>query len=602
MAPAPPMAPSILRTFVIALCLWPCALARENGPDAGQCGGEVPSTWSQRIKSQSLMQVRVRTAAGIGQSVGSVASRRPQEGLGEEDEDYVTDQDNSLEEYSEAGEAGADEGSHHARMRRASQAEARTVTSDFMPLRTPQGNDTSRTCVTRMDSRASHWAYTTSPPGTPCFFGVDVRDEGSHCIMEDGEYGSYGWCWTATDRSSFGSCSEDCPLPGPDGVLDKKLDRIQKELDMTREAVANLAGMLSRALVRRRGWGRRQAAANTSKAATNTSKAPQPAKKAATNTSKAPQPAEKAATNTSKAPQPAKKVATNTSKAPRPAKKEPARKKPTTTTTAATSATASAPKGRRHSNTSTSERHQPSKEPSHKKSTTATSPTTSVPKHRRNSHPSTPKPDGPDEEPARNTSEATTSTTTESAGNSSQTTTSTTTEARMPTTTRSHRHKSKGRRDSTPSTPEPARNSPQTTTNTTTRMPTTTRSHHHKSKGRPDSTPGTSEPAHNSSQTTTNMTARMPTTTRSHDHKPKGWPDSTPGTSEPADSSTWTTASTSTSMPNIAGSQDHAPSDPWNPTSNIAEALYPTEEPADKSWAPPAATAGAWWDTTGAWN
>mmetsp|Transcript_102537 Transcript_102537/g.306323 ORF Transcript_102537/g.306323 Transcript_102537/m.306323 type:complete len:248 (+) Transcript_102537:110-853(+) len=81
-------------------------------------------------------------------------------------------------------------------------------------------------CVTHEDPLAKSPGYTVSPPGTPCVFGIDERDEGSHCIMDE-DYGPFGWCWTSTYKNAFGSCSESCPLSG----LAKKLgDRID-ELD-----------------------------------------------------------------------------------------------------------------------------------------------------------------------------------------------------------------------------------------------------------------------------------------------------------------------------------------------------------------------------------
>eukprot|EP00927_Polykrikos_kofoidii_P073877 TRINITY_DN69894_c0_g1_i1.p1 TRINITY_DN69894_c0_g1~~TRINITY_DN69894_c0_g1_i1.p1 ORF type:complete len:332 (-),score=64.03 TRINITY_DN69894_c0_g1_i1:274-1212(-) len=65
-------------------------------------------------------------------------------------------------------------------------------------------------CVTQETTGPPSKWYTTSPPGTPCVFGVDVLDEGWHCIMEAGDpYGDFGWCWTG--KNSWGSCSEDCP-------------------------------------------------------------------------------------------------------------------------------------------------------------------------------------------------------------------------------------------------------------------------------------------------------------------------------------------------------------------------------------------------------
>lgn len=102
-------------------------------------------------------------------------------------------------------------------------------------------------CVTRADPRVESWFGKTAPEGTPCVFGVDDRDEGQHCVMEDGlPYGSFGWCWTMEDRSEWGSCGEKCPLVGHAKVLgkkikrvDKMLRRVQKLLNGSEESAAN---------------------------------------------------------------------------------------------------------------------------------------------------------------------------------------------------------------------------------------------------------------------------------------------------------------------------------------------------------------------------
>eukprot|EP00929_Paragymnodinium_shiwhaense_P068713 TRINITY_DN34610_c0_g1_i1.p1 TRINITY_DN34610_c0_g1~~TRINITY_DN34610_c0_g1_i1.p1 ORF type:complete len:679 (-),score=159.90 TRINITY_DN34610_c0_g1_i1:252-2288(-) len=86
-------------------------------------------------------------------------------------------------------------------------------------------------CVTRHDSRLEAFGYTTSPPGTKCVFGVDPRDEGAHCIEDDGTYGSYGWCYTKHDQSSWGACSPSCPLWGQQKLLGDKLDAVLRRMD-----------------------------------------------------------------------------------------------------------------------------------------------------------------------------------------------------------------------------------------------------------------------------------------------------------------------------------------------------------------------------------
>jgi len=61
-------------------------------------------------------------------------------------------------------------------------------------------------------------------------FGVDIRDEGAHCIMDDIKYGTFGWCWTNAQMDSWGSCNETCPLFGPLKVLEDKIDELRRDL------------------------------------------------------------------------------------------------------------------------------------------------------------------------------------------------------------------------------------------------------------------------------------------------------------------------------------------------------------------------------------
>lgn len=93
------------------------------------------------------------------------------------------------------------------------------------------------TCVTRADPRITAWFIETAPDGTPCVFGVDVRDEGSHCIYDDGQFGSNGFCFTRADGSQWGSCNSECPLYGPAAALGKKLDHVAKVVKKIETAV-----------------------------------------------------------------------------------------------------------------------------------------------------------------------------------------------------------------------------------------------------------------------------------------------------------------------------------------------------------------------------
>jgi hypothetical protein len=95
-------------------------------------------------------------------------------------------------------------------------------------------------CKTRDESRAVAFGYVTSPSGTKCVFGVDERDEGKHCIYDDGLYGSFGWCYTAEDMGSFGSCDEACPLWGPSKIIARKIDEVLHRLDNVTQQVKDM--------------------------------------------------------------------------------------------------------------------------------------------------------------------------------------------------------------------------------------------------------------------------------------------------------------------------------------------------------------------------
>lgn len=96
-------------------------------------------------------------------------------------------------------------------------------------------------CATRADPRAEAWWAVTSKEGTACIFGVDVRDEGSHCIPEF-DFGTNGWCWTSKDRSSWGSCNEGCPLYGPSKRLGDSIDDVSGTIDQLLTTLKGGAG------------------------------------------------------------------------------------------------------------------------------------------------------------------------------------------------------------------------------------------------------------------------------------------------------------------------------------------------------------------------
>lgn len=97
-------------------------------------------------------------------------------------------------------------------------------------------------CATRYDERIEAWLRVTAAPGTPCLFGVDARDEGKHCIMDGGEFGTFGWCWTTADKGEWGSCNEQCPLFGQAKALAKKVDAVSDVVGRIVEHVAATSG------------------------------------------------------------------------------------------------------------------------------------------------------------------------------------------------------------------------------------------------------------------------------------------------------------------------------------------------------------------------
>jgi len=88
----------------------------------------------------------------------------------------------------------------------------------------------SKSCVTMETPADSQWLYYVAPTGTPCLFGVDERDEGSHCIDQGGDLAADGWCWTDEARRTWGKCTDSCPLSGQAKVLAKKMDKIYSKL------------------------------------------------------------------------------------------------------------------------------------------------------------------------------------------------------------------------------------------------------------------------------------------------------------------------------------------------------------------------------------
>jgi len=121
----------------------------------------------------------------------------------------------------------------------------RPTEGSFQPSPSPADEimELESTCVTRADVRVASTALSNvAELGTACVFGADERDEGTHCIMQGGEYGSYGWCFTDMDQSQWGSCSEACPLSGVSAILQKRIDAVDKIVGVIAEKVRNKSG------------------------------------------------------------------------------------------------------------------------------------------------------------------------------------------------------------------------------------------------------------------------------------------------------------------------------------------------------------------------
>jgi len=94
-------------------------------------------------------------------------------------------------------------------------------------------------CVTIASPMDKVWNEELAPlkvakDSSECVFGVDDRDEGGHCIHQNGKYGSYGWCFTKKDGSEWGSCNKLCPLYGQEKSLEDKIKELEEKLDRTR--------------------------------------------------------------------------------------------------------------------------------------------------------------------------------------------------------------------------------------------------------------------------------------------------------------------------------------------------------------------------------
>lgn len=90
----------------------------------------------------------------------------------------------------------------------------------------------SSNCITQKTEYSAWYSSgSVAEAGSHCWFGVDDRDEGYHCIDVDGNLGTNGWCWTANEKTAWGKCGDGCPLAGADKVLADKLDSLNEKVD-----------------------------------------------------------------------------------------------------------------------------------------------------------------------------------------------------------------------------------------------------------------------------------------------------------------------------------------------------------------------------------
>jgi len=183
----------------------------------------------------------------------------------EEDRDYISDDDSDdsdTNKYSDDDETSANESKANSSTKgdRSNESESNASKANSSTKgdrsnesetnttnRQPTSNTTNATenatngttCITGTPHSAGMSFANLSPGGTPCVFGTDQRDEGWHCMMDAGKFGSLGWCWTSASHSSWGPCSESCPLFGQVGVLGKKVDALEEILRRLSKQVAS---------------------------------------------------------------------------------------------------------------------------------------------------------------------------------------------------------------------------------------------------------------------------------------------------------------------------------------------------------------------------
>merc|ERR1719197_1064922 len=108
-------------------------------------------------------------------------------------------------------------------------------------------------CVTIESPMDKVWMEALAPlkvakGGSECVFGVDNRDEGGHCIHQNGKYGAYGWSFTKNDGSEWGSCNKLCPLYGQEKKLNDRIKELEAKLaDTQKKLIPELAKATAKA-------------------------------------------------------------------------------------------------------------------------------------------------------------------------------------------------------------------------------------------------------------------------------------------------------------------------------------------------------------------
>jgi len=224
-----------MRTFLLSSLALSASASISSCKSSDKCRYDAPvdlSLLQVSANPEVLGVLATRTRGAQDPAEGSVAAAAAANAT----ENAANNGDNSASNSTEASTSSDNATTGGENVTNATKGTNVTNTSEGEEVSTtaaPTG------CAVREDPRAKAWFAETSAPGTPCVFGVegDVRDEGSHCIYDSGDFGSNGWCYTSKDRSSWGSCNDLCPLYGPSKQLGKKIDHMAKKVDKVLDAL-----------------------------------------------------------------------------------------------------------------------------------------------------------------------------------------------------------------------------------------------------------------------------------------------------------------------------------------------------------------------------